>query len=166
MRYILWVVGLLDACDVTNNGRHPGFYQELEIRLKPREILRLELYMISNTLISTLHDFSLKIYFYCWKKVEKTCIFTQNWLDHLLPITSYPVTIAIEYHWKLLNLFQNLREGWKNSYWKRQVLMLYPLGKNSEKPYGGVASIPSPPPPPPTHLLYVWGLTRTGWSTI
>lgn len=28
-RYILWVV---IACDVTNNGRHLGFYQELEIR--------------------------------------------------------------------------------------------------------------------------------------
>ena len=34
MRYILWVVGLLEACDVTNNGRHLGFYQELEIRLR------------------------------------------------------------------------------------------------------------------------------------
>ena len=28
MRYILWVVALLQACDVTNNGRHLGFYQE------------------------------------------------------------------------------------------------------------------------------------------
>ena len=40
MRYILWVVALLEACDVTNNGRHLGrhlgFYQELKIRLKPR----------------------------------------------------------------------------------------------------------------------------------
>ena len=35
MRYILWVVALLEACDVTNNNdRHLGFYQELEIRLK------------------------------------------------------------------------------------------------------------------------------------
>ena len=34
MRYILWVVALLEACDVTNNGRHLGFYQELEIRFK------------------------------------------------------------------------------------------------------------------------------------
>ena len=34
MRYILWVAGLLEACDVTNNGRYLGFYQELEIRLK------------------------------------------------------------------------------------------------------------------------------------
>ena len=38
MRYILCVVALLEACDVTNNGRHLGFYQELEIRLKPREM--------------------------------------------------------------------------------------------------------------------------------
>ena len=33
--FILWVVALLGACDVTNNGRHLGFYQELEFRLKP-----------------------------------------------------------------------------------------------------------------------------------
>ena len=32
MRYLLWVVALLKACDVTNNGRHLGFYQDLEIR--------------------------------------------------------------------------------------------------------------------------------------
>ena len=37
MKYILWVVALLEACDVTNNGRH----LELEIRLKPREIVIL-----------------------------------------------------------------------------------------------------------------------------
>ena len=39
MRYILWVVVLLEACDVTNNGRHLGFYQELEITLKPQEMV-------------------------------------------------------------------------------------------------------------------------------
>ena len=40
MRHVLWVVALLEACDVTNNGRHLGchlgFYQELEIKLKLR----------------------------------------------------------------------------------------------------------------------------------
>ena len=36
MRYILCVVVLLEACDVTNNGGHLGFYRELEIRLKSR----------------------------------------------------------------------------------------------------------------------------------
>ena len=33
-----WVVALLEACDVTNNGghlgRHLGFYQELELEFK------------------------------------------------------------------------------------------------------------------------------------
>ena len=36
LRYISWVVSLLGACDVTNNGRHLGrhhrFYQDLKIR--------------------------------------------------------------------------------------------------------------------------------------
>ena len=36
--YILWVVALLEACDVINNGRHLVFYQELEIRLRPLEM--------------------------------------------------------------------------------------------------------------------------------
>ena len=31
MRYSLGVVVLLETCDVTNNGRHFGFYQEIEI---------------------------------------------------------------------------------------------------------------------------------------
>ena len=43
MRYILWVVALLGACDVTSNGhhlgRHVGFYQGSEIRLNPREMV-------------------------------------------------------------------------------------------------------------------------------
>ena len=39
MTYSLGVVALLAACDVTNNGRHLGFYQELEIRLKLREMV-------------------------------------------------------------------------------------------------------------------------------
>ena len=37
MRYILQVVALLEAYHVTNNDRHLGLYQELEIRFKPRE---------------------------------------------------------------------------------------------------------------------------------
>ena len=41
--YILWVVALLEACEVTIHGRHIGrhlgFYQEIEIRLKPREMV-------------------------------------------------------------------------------------------------------------------------------
>ena len=36
IRFILWVVALLKAFNFANNGRHLGFYQELEIRLKSR----------------------------------------------------------------------------------------------------------------------------------
>ena len=36
---LLLVVTLLEACDFTNNGRHLRFYQELQIRLKRREIV-------------------------------------------------------------------------------------------------------------------------------
>ena len=32
------------------------------------------------------------------KKVEKTCIFKQKWLDHLLLMTSYLVTIATDHY--------------------------------------------------------------------
>ena len=39
MGYILRVVALLEACDVTKQGRQLGFYQELEIRDKPRELV-------------------------------------------------------------------------------------------------------------------------------
>ena len=43
LRLILSVVTLLEACDVTKHGRHferhLGFYQELEIRYKPREMI-------------------------------------------------------------------------------------------------------------------------------
>ena len=65
MRYILWVLTMLEACDVRNNRPHLGFYQELEMRLKPGEMLIFVLYMKNNTFLSTLHDFSAKIYFYC-----------------------------------------------------------------------------------------------------
>ena len=45
-----------------------------------------------------------------------------------------------------------MREGWMNSYRKRQVLMFYPLGKNLENLMGGGGG-ECPP------SLYVWGLS-------
>ena len=33
------MVALLEACDVTNNGRNLGFYPELKITLKQREMV-------------------------------------------------------------------------------------------------------------------------------
>ena len=39
MRYISWLVALLESCDVTKHGRHLGchleFYQELEVKQAP-----------------------------------------------------------------------------------------------------------------------------------
>ena len=32
------------------------------------------------------------------RSLKKTCIFTQKWLDHLLLMTSYLVTIATDHH--------------------------------------------------------------------
>ena len=46
--YILWVMALLEAWNVTNNGRPLGFYQELEIMLKPREMVIFVLDMKNN----------------------------------------------------------------------------------------------------------------------
>ena len=52
------------------------------------------------------------------------------------PPATYDVISRNHSNWPSLNFSQNVREGWMNSYWKRQVLMFYPLAKNSEKPYG------------------------------
>ena len=65
--------GAAGGCDVTNNGRHLGchlgrhlgFCQELEIRLKPREMVSFCALHEKYTETSTLHDLSHKIYFYC-----------------------------------------------------------------------------------------------------
>ena len=63
-KYILGVVALLEACDVTNNGRHLGFFQQLEIRLKPQErVIFFVLYIKNNTKISTLHDLATRFTF-------------------------------------------------------------------------------------------------------
>ena len=43
IRFILWVVALREACDVSKHGchlgYHLGFHQELEIRLKRQELV-------------------------------------------------------------------------------------------------------------------------------
>ena len=39
-------------------------------------------------------------------------------------------------NWPLLNLTQNVREGWTNRYWKHQVPMFYRLGENSQNTLG------------------------------
>ena len=47
------------------------------------------------------------------------------------PPATYDVISHNHSNWPSLNSSQNLGEGWMNSHWKRQVLMFYPLGKNS-----------------------------------
>ena len=43
------------------------------------------------------------------------------------PPSTYDVISRNHSNWPALNSSQNLREGWTNSQWKRQVLMFYPL---------------------------------------
>ena len=49
IRFILWVVALREACDVSKHGRHLGrhleFHQELEIKLKRQELVIVVLLM-------------------------------------------------------------------------------------------------------------------------
>ena len=44
------------------------------------------------------------IFSFIVKKVKKTCIFTQKWLDHLLLMTSYLVTIETDNHLTCLKI--------------------------------------------------------------
>ena len=68
-------------------------------------------------------------------------------------LATYDVIYRNHSNWSSLNLSQNLLKGGANSYWKRQVLMFYPLGKNSETLYGGWGG------------GYLGGL-RTDWDVI
>ena len=101
MRYILWLVELLEACDVTNNGRY----------LSPSWILprtRNKVKTASNGNFLALHEkqhinkhfarFQPQDLLLLLEEVEKTRIFSQKWLDHLLLMTLYLVTIATNHH--------------------------------------------------------------------
>ena len=90
------------------------------------------------------------IFFSCftWKITHKlalcvilatrfTCIVERSWKNMYFPAPKLawpPVTCDVisrnHSYWPSLNLSKYLRGGWTNSYWKCQVLMFYPLGKN------------------------------------
>ena len=133
MRYILWVMALLEACDVTNNGCHLGFYQELEIRIKLQEMVIFcalhGRWHINKRFAGFLPEDLLLLL----KEGEKTCKLA--W-----PPATFYVIFCNHSSRPSSNLPQNLREGWTNSFWKHQMLMFYPLGKNLEKPNGGITS--------------------------
>ena len=79
-------------------GLWRGFYQELEIRLKSRLMVIFVLDMWKN-INKHLAWFHPQVLLLLLKKVEKTYIFTKiKWLNHLLLITSYLVTIVIDHH--------------------------------------------------------------------
>ena len=107
------------------------------------------LYMKNNLQISTVYDLGHKIYFYCWKKLKNM------YFHHKLawPSATYDVISRNQSNWPSLNLSQNVREGWTNSYWKRQVLMFYPLGRKLRKTLWGWDPLPPP-------SLCVRGLSR------
>ena len=113
MRYILVVVTLLEASDVTNNGRHLGFYQKLEIRLKPREMLFF--CALHEKLVSTLHDVSLKVYFYCWNKFWKHVFSPKIGLTiWYLYVTPFPLPLLVRPRVKAANLiFSDFHVNWR-----------------------------------------------------
>ena len=131
MRYILKAVALLKVCDVINNGRHLGFYQELEIRQKPQETV-------------IFRGFTWKITYrwaFCMILATRFTFIVEGSLRNMYfhPKLAWPpvaYNVLTRYHSNLpsLNLSQNVHEGWINSYWKRQVQTFYPLGENLEKP--------------------------------
>ena len=93
-------------------GRHLGFYQELESRLRK---IAINGYFLCLTCKVT-HKYALctissTSYFYCWKKLKKPIIFTQKLLEHLLRMTSYLVTIVTDHHLTCLEM--RLRDKWK-----------------------------------------------------
>ena len=87
--------------------------------------------MKHNTQISTLHDFSHNIYFYCWKKLKKHYLYFHSKMAW--PPPTYEVISRSPRNWPLLNSTQNAPVRWTNSYWTRQVLMFYPLRENSDQ---------------------------------
>ena len=92
---------------------------------------RLKKWRISgNSLVSTRSQYLLLLL----KEVKKKCISGPKLAR---PLATYDAIARNHSNWPSLNLSQNVREGWMNSFWKRQVLMFYPLGRNSEKPYCG-----------------------------
>ena len=132
---ILWVVALLEAC------LSPTMIAILATKILPRIGSQVKTARNGNFLCFT------------WKITHKWAlcmilaatfafIVERSWQNMYFhpkmawPPATYDVISCNHSNWPSLNLSQNVREGWTNSYWKRQVLTFYPLGKNSEKPYG------------------------------
>ena len=85
----------------------------------------------------------------------KNMYFHQNWLDHLLLMMSYLVTIATDHHYTCLKMCK--RDEWTATenvrYW-----CLSSRKKLRKTLWGGGGGHPHPPP------LYVWGLIYWTWA--
>ena len=109
LRLILWVVTLMEACDVTKHGRHCerhlGFYQELENSYKPRElIIFFVLNMCKITQISTLHHLIHNLYFYWWTKLKNMHFHLKMaWPPAIYDDTS-PYHIVTDHHQSCLKM--------------------------------------------------------------
>jgi len=104
MRYILWVAALLEAWDVIQDGNHFGchlcFYRKLEIvmRSKTLKIGNFRSGHVEYDRIKTFFCFLLTFLQFSPQKGKKHDFFLQKWLDHLLLMSSYLVTIATGSH--------------------------------------------------------------------
>ena len=96
MTYISLVVALLKACDVTT------MVAILYVTKNQKSGVNRE----NGTFLCFKHFalFQPQYFLLLLKKLKKTCIFTQKWLDHLLLMTSYLVTIASDHHLTCLKI--------------------------------------------------------------
>ena len=98
MSYILWVVALLGNLwrlqQWLPSWAPSSIFPRIRNQVKTAKNGNFFVLEVKNiTKINTLHDFSHKIYFYFY-----SCAFTQKWLERLLLMTSYLVTIETDYH--------------------------------------------------------------------
>ena len=158
MRYILGVVALLEARDVNNSGRHLGFYQELEIRLKLQKRYFFVLCMILATRFTFIVERSWKqMYFH----PKLAC-----------PPASYDFISRNHSDWPSLNLSQNVCEVWMNMQLLKTsgTFFFYRLLKNWEKPYlgrggGGSSSTPSVRPRVSFERLFTGTQKKGRWNS-
>jgi len=74
-----------------------GFYQKLEIMKTRRKLEIVDVSHVKYDIIKHFAAFCAQFVFFHLKR-QKTHSFTQKWLDHLLLMTSYLVTIAADSH--------------------------------------------------------------------
>ena len=101
MRYILWVVALLEACDVTSPtmvGILATILDFTMIRNQVKTARNGNFFRLACQITQKFASFYPQCLLSLTKEAEKTCICTQKWLDYLLLITSYLVTIVTGHH--------------------------------------------------------------------